>query len=336
MAGVRLSGFEREQIRVGIEREESFAQIAASLGRVTSTVSREVGGVAGRVGYCAVAADRAAARRRCRPRPSKLTANPALAAHVQARLRAKDSPMTIAVELARAGGVGGGRVSHETIYRAVYAHGRGGLPAGLHEHLHRRRRCRKRRHRPGDLAPVPTTTVGALKQFTSITARPAHVADRVQPGHWEGDLIIGAGNASAIITLVERTSRYNLLGALPHGYGASAVLAALCELIERVPPVLRRSLTWDQGREMARHAELAAATGLDVYFAQAHHPWQRGSDENFNGILRRYVGKGTDLSVHTQADLDAISHRINTTPRRLHHWDSAADRYHQALVATIA
>jgi len=145
--------------------------------------------------------------------------------------------------------------------------------------------------------------------------------------------IIGAANRSAIVTLVERTSRFSLLGNLADGYSADAVLSCLVELFDRVPPELARTLTWDQGREMARHRDLALTSDLDVYFAEPHHPCQRATNENFNGLVRRYVGKGTDLSVYSQKDLDAISHRINTMPRRLHRWESAQDRYNAAIVA---
>jgi IS30 family transposase len=196
--------------------------------------------------------------------------------------------------------------------------------------LHRARRCRRRRHRGSEPAPGRKSPLGS---FNLITTRPAGVEDRTEPGHWEGDLIIGANNASAIVTLVERTSRYSLLGNLDDGYSADAVLACLVELFDRVPSGLARTLTWDQGREMAAHPELARITGLDVYFAEPHHPWQRGRNKAFNGLLRRYVGKGTDLSVYSQADLDVISHRINTMPRRLHRWQSAEDRYDAAVVA---
>ena len=159
---------------------------------------------------------------------------------------------------------------------------------------------------------------------------------RTETGHFEGDLIIGARGASAIVTLIDRASRYNLIGDLPEGHDATSVLACCIELLERVPARLRRTLTWDQGTEMARHDDLAGAVGIDVFFAEPHSPWQRPSNENFNGLLRRYVGKGTDLGVYSQQDLDKISHRINTMPRRIHQWDSAADHYNAAVVALTA
>jgi transposase, IS30 family len=330
MAGAPLSAHEREEIRVGCDRDESFTDIAAALGRATSTVANEVNRNGGRLGYCAVHAGERADGQRARPKATKLQTNSALAAHVQAKLLQLDSPTTIAVELARAGGVDGDTVSPETIYQAVYAHGWKGLPSGLHDCLHRQRRRRKRRQ------PAGAATPGPLKAFSLIHLRPAAATDRAEPGHWEGDLIIGERNASAVVTLVERTTRVNMLGKLPYGSNADGVRACLRTLFRRVPAELRRTLTWDQGSEMARHVELAADLDLDIYFADPHHPWQRGSNENFNGLARRYLGKGTDLSVHSQLGLDAVSWRINTMPRRLFGWDSAADRYAAAVVATTA
>jgi len=332
MAGAVLSAHEREEIRVGLEAAESFTDIARRLHRAPSTVSQEVGRNGGRQNYCAADASARAAKNRCRPRLTKFQRNRPLTDHVEARLVALDSPTTIAIELARAGGVGGDTVSAETIYQGVYGHGTCGLATGLGRKLHRKRSRRKRRCRAGE-SPAKA---GPLKEFSLIGLRPGTVEDRIEPGHWEGDLIIGAKNASAVVTLVERTSRLNLLGDLPDGHDAESVLACLIELLERVPPSMRRTLTWDQGREMARHDELARAVDVDLYFAEPHHPWQRGSNENFNGLLRRYVGKGTNLSAYSQQDLDRISLRLNTMPRRLHQWDSAQDRYDAAVVALTA
>jgi len=332
MPGRVLDAREREEIRVGMATEQSFADIGRRLGRPTSTVSREVGRNGGRLRYCAAKAERRALARSGRPKRTKFELNQPLSVHVEARLMALDSPTTIAIELTRAGGIGGDTVSPETIYQGVYGHGTRGLATGLGRHLHRKRSRRKRRCRVGEEPTKP----GPLKEFSLITLRPHEVEDRLEPGHWEGDLIIGAKNASAIVTLVERTSRMNMLGNLPEGHDAESVLACLIELFERVPPAMRKTLTWDQGREMSRHDELAGAVDMDVYFAEPHHPWQRGSNEVFNGLVRRYVGKGTNLSVFYQKHLDAISHRINTMPRRLHQWESAKDRYDAAIVALTA
>lgn len=328
MPGKALSLSEREEIRAGLERRESFTAIGDRLGRPTSTVAREVDRNGGRREYRAVMADAAAASRRCRPRRTKFQQNNALADAVEAGLAEKLSPMVIARGIAD---LGGATVCHETIYAAVYAHGRRGLAAGLHRNLHRQRRCRRRR-RPDSNEPVKT---GPLGLFNLIGTRP-DIADRSVVGHWEGDLILGAFGRSAVVTLVERATRFNLLADLPEGHGAEAVLAALVELLDRVPAGLRRTLTWDQGREMARHHQLDEIVGIDVFFAEPHSPWQRGSNENFNGLVRRWLPKSTNLSIYSQTDLDVISHRINAMPRRLHAWESAAERYDAALVAMAA
>jgi IS30 family transposase len=322
----------REEIRVGIELSESLTEIAGRLGRAPSTVCREVSRNGGRNRYCAVAAEERALVSRSRPTLTKFETNRRLRRHVEARLKALDSPTTIAIELARSGGIGGDVVSAETIYLAVYAHGTRGLAPGLGRHLHRKRGRRKRQCRG---AEVPKK-LRALGVFNLIGLRPAIAEERVEVGHFEGDLIIGARGRSAVVTLIDRASRFNLVGELAGGNGATSVLACCIELFERVPPALRKTLTWDQGREMARHEDLAAAVGLDVFFAEPHSPWLRGTNENFNGLLRRYVGKGTDLYAFSQRDLDRISHRINTMPRRIHQWASAQDRYDAAVVALTA
>lgn len=324
-----LSACEREEIRAGIERDEPDGVIAARLGRHRTTINREINRNSGRARYSATAAEARAARQRCRSKETKLGAEPALAVHVATRLAAKDSPMTISRELAA--GVHGltAAVSHECIYQAVYAHGTRGLPAGLHAGLHRRRRCRKHRH-PGAPPAIPSP----LGEFNLICDRPAIAAERVEIGHLEGDLIIGANNRSAMVTVFDRASRYLWLADMPEGYDADATLAALVELLDRIPPGLRHDLTWDQGREMARHATLAELTGIDIYFAEPHSPWQRPTNENGNGLLRRWLPKGTDLTVHTPADLRALEHRINTIPRRSLNWSTAADHYHAAVAMT--
>ena len=332
MPGTALSVEEREEIRIGLEAGESFAELARALGRPTSTISREVARNDGRRVYRAVTAERRAVRKRHRQKLTLFQAIPGLAAHVEARLRALDSPTTIAIELARAGGIDGLTVSAETIYQGIYARGARGLAAGLGGCLHRKRRRRRPRVRAGE---VPKAA-GPLGQFNLIGLRPEIAALRSEVGHFEGDLIIGEGGRSAVVTLVDRMSRYNLLGRLPHGHDATSVLTCLTGLLEQVPDQLRRTLTWDQGREMARHPELAAIAGIEVFFAEPHHPWQRPSNEAFNGLLRRYVGKGTNLAVYSQTDLDAISYRLNTMPRRIHNWRSAADCYNPAVVALTA
>ena len=318
-----LAAHEREEIRVGIERDESHTAIAVRPGRHRCTISAEVNRNGGRAGYSAARADQRALRERARAKIPLLAADLALSAHVTARRRAKDSPMTISIELAA--GTHGivGSVSHHCIYQSIHAHGTRGLPKGLHTGLHRGRRCRKHRLPKGSEPPVK---IGPLGEFNLVAARPPVAADRSEVGHLEGELIVGAFNRSAIVTVFNRTSRHShlWLADLPEGHGAEATLAALVEVIDRIPEQLRRTLTWDQGREMARHAELAELCGIDIYFAEPHSPWQRPTNENGNGLIRRYVGKGTDLNRYTPADLRAIEQRINTIPRRSLNWSTTA------------
>jgi len=331
MPGESLSLDERVQIEVGQACSASGHSIARRLGRSPSTVCRELARNQGPGGYSAVAAQGRAERERSRGRLTCFERDVALAVHVEERLLAKDSPMTISVELAR--GVYpavGATVSHETIYRGVYAHGRAGLAKGLSGCLHRRRRCRK--HRRPD-AETPTGG-GPLGAFALIGARPAAAEARIEVGHLEGDLIVGSFNRSAIVTVFDRASRYLWLADFPEDHGADATLAALVELLDRIPEWLRRTLTWDQGREMAGHDELAVLAGIDVYFAEPHSPWQRPTNENGNGLLRRYVGKGTNLAVYTETDLRAIETRINTMPRRSLRWSTAATIYNAGVAAT--
>lgn len=240
MPGRALSVEEREEIRIGLEAGERFAELARALGRPTSTISREVHRNGGRCAYRAVSAERRAVRKRHRPKLTLFQESPGLADHVEARLRALDSPTTIAIELARSGGIDGLMVSPETIYQGIYAQGRRGLAAGLGGCLHRKRRRRRPRVRAGE-PPKP----GPLGTFNLIGLRGEIAALRSEVGHFEGDLIIGAGGRSAVVTLVDRMSRYNLLGELPHGHDATSVLAWLTGLLKRVPEALRRTLTWD-------------------------------------------------------------------------------------------
>jgi transposase, IS30 family len=322
---------EREEIRVGIEREETDGRIAARLGRARSTINEEINHNGRRARYCATTANARAVQQRRRPKTPLLVGDPVLAAHVTARLVAKDSPMTISIELAR--GVHGvtASVSHETLYQAIYAHGTRGLRRGLHVGLHRRRRCRKHRLPPHT---TPPTSSGPLGQFNLITTRPEIAATRCEVGHFEGDLITGAFNRSAIVTMFDRASRHVWLADLPEGHNAEATLAALVEILERIPQHLQRTLTWDQGREMARHHDLTRLCGIDIYFANPHAPWERPTNENGNGLLRRYLAKGTNLHTYTTTDLRNIEHRLNTMPRRSLHWNTAANHYHAAVAMT--
>ena len=329
MPGNPLSTHEREEIRAGIERSECDQVIADRLGRHRTTINAEINRNGGRRKYSATKAELRAGKERRRPKVAKLVANRELAAHVAERLEAKDSPMTISIELARGAQGVVADLSHESIYQAIYAHGERGLAKGLHVHLHRHRRCRK--HRRAGTTPKKASPLGS---FNLITQRPEIALGRTEAGHLEGDLIIGERNRSALVTVFDRMSRHLWLADFLGGYDADETLAAVGEILERIPEAIRRTLTWDQGREMARHADLAELFGIDVYFAEPHSPWQRPTNENGNGLIRRYVGKGTDLSTYTPDDLRAIEHRINTMPRRSLHW-STADQVYSRAVAIV-
>ena len=329
MPACPLSLDEREQIRYGLIRGETVTAIASRIGRHRCTVSAEISRNGGRDGYRPYAAHRRAAQCRKRPKARLFDQHPGLAVHVAARLEAKDSPMTIAVELAH--GIYPGltvTVSHETIYQEIYDHQRQALPREVFWCLHRRRRTRfGRRARRSQRRRWQET-------MRPITERPAAAGARSEVGHFEGDLIIGKGHRSAIITMFDRKSRHLWMADLPTGYTADQTLAALTGLLQRIPEPLRRTLTWDQGGEMARHVELSARCSIDVYFADAHSPWQRPTNENGNGLIRRYVGKRTDLTIFTSTDIAAIEHRINTMPRRIHNWATAQHVYDQAVAMT--
>jgi IS30 family transposase len=308
-SAARLSLTEREEIRAGLERGETYKAIGARLGRATSTISREVAHNGGRRRYRAVWAHWRAAECARRPKERKLNTHPALRREVYANLKALWSPDEIARRLRRDFPDDPMmRVSHETIYRSLYVQGRGELRRELARCL---RRGRAQRRPQGRLE-----TRGTIPDMVMISERPAEVADRAVPGHWEGDLIMGKNNRSAVGTLVERSTRYVLLLHLPNGKSATDVRAAMEAAIATLPAKLARSLTWDQGTEMAQHKEFTIATGIPIYFCDPHSPWQRGANENTNGLLRQYMPKGTDLSKLTRADLDEIERSINGRPRK--------------------
>ncbi len=319
-----LSPEEREEIRSGLTRQESFREIARTLGRAPTTVSREVTRNGGCERYRAVAAQRRAEQCRGRPKTPKLMIDPVLARAVTRDLRSGYSPAGIAVRLREAGGA---TVSHETIYRAVYSPTFAGI--GLRGQDCLRMRRRRRRHRHG---PVPARRHRQFGDFKLIELRPPGAADRSEIGHWEGDLIIGAHHASAVVTLVERVSRLTLLAALPHRRTTADVRAALGGAFAAVPRHLRCSLTWDQGIEMTDWRGIEAATEMDVFFCHPHSPWERPSNEHTNRQLRYWLPKGTDLSVHGPAQLDRIAGVLNTLPRRLLAWKTPQYIYdHHAL-----
>ena len=318
--GRYLSLAEREEITVGLAAGESLRAIAARLGRAPSTISREVArNSRGRRHYRGLAAQGQAQCRAARPKTARLAGNPALAAVVAGQLARKWSPEQISAMLKREfADQPGMQVSHETIYQSIYVQGRGALRRELAACLRTGRAVRKPRRDDGDRN-------GKIPGMVMISDRPAEVADRAVPGHWEGDLIAGAGNSSAIGTLVERQTRFVLLLHLPGGHGADAVAAAMTGAMAGLPAQLRRSLTWDQGREMTGHRHIAAATGLDIYFCDPHSPWQRGSNENTNGLLRQYFPKGTDLSVHDKTGLDEVAAELNARPRKTLGWRTPAE-----------
>jgi transposase, IS30 family len=304
----RLSLAEREQILVGMVRGLSFTAIAAGLGRATSTVSRDVNGNGGRDGYRAWRAHNRAGMAARRPKTAKLVACPALAGLVGAWLVELWSPEEIArrlrIEFPHDPMMW---VSHETIYQSLYVQGRGGLRKELAACLRTGRAVRRSGSR--------LERRGRIPDMVMIIQRPAEAADRAVPGHWEGDLIIGKGGKSAVGTLVERATRYVLLLHLPDDHGAEAVRLAMTAAIQTLPDKLWRSVTWDQGSEMAQHAQFKIDTGIQIYFCDPHSPWQRGSNENTNGLLRQWMPKGTDLSVHTADDLREIERKLNGRPR---------------------
>ena len=304
----RLTLADREEISLGVGRGETFSAIAGRLGRAVSSVSREVAANGGRDGYRAWRAHRRAHERARRPKTPRL-ADGRLAAQVTRWLRQWWSPEEIARRL---------RiefpddpmmwVSHETIYQSLFVQGRGELRRELTRCL----RSGRTQRRPQGRAEYR----GQLPGMVMISDRPAEVADRGVPGHWEGDLLVGKHGRTAVGTLVERSTRYLLLLHLGEGRGADKVDAAMRRAIAQLPGELFRTITWDQGKEMARHAAFTIDTGIQVYFCDPHSPWQRGSSENTNGLLRQYLPKGTDLSVHSPRDVNRMARSLNDRPRK--------------------
>jgi transposase, IS30 family len=327
-SGRYLSVGEREEIAVALAAGDSLREVAERLGRAPSTISREVRrNSRGRASYRALAAQGHAQHRAARPKTAKLAGNEELRGLVQAMLEQKWSPEQISVMLRRRfPDRPEMQVSHETIYQSVYVQGRGALRRELASCLRTGRALRKPRRKDGERR-------GKIPGMVMISERPAEAEDRAVPGHWEGDLILGAGNRSAIGTLVERSTRFVMLLHLPSGHGADAVAAQMTEVMAALPTRLRRSLTWDQGSEMASHAQIAAAADLEIYFCDPHSPWQRGSNENTNGLLRQYFPKGTDLAVHTREDLDQAAAELNARPRRTLGWKTPAEALDEVLAA---
>jgi IS30 family transposase len=324
-----LQEADRIHIADRLQEKASIRAIAAELGRSPSTISREIRRNRHPTNgqYRPWAAQARANSRRPRPKIRKLAKNARLHQFVQDGLDRKWSPEQILRRLRRDFPHDPGmRVTHETIYQAIYVQGRGELRRELARALRtgramRRPRRQAQRRNPRMAAPM-----------VMISERPAEVADRAVPGHWEGDLIIGKDNKSAIATLVERATRYVLLVHLPSGRAPDLVRDALAATMAGLPAHLRRSLTWDQGSEMGRHHEFTLATNIPVYFCDPHSPWQRGSNENTNGLLRQYFPKSTDLAVHTREHLDTVAAELNGRPRKTLGWDTPAERLAKLLV----
>jgi IS30 family transposase len=322
---LRLSLAEREEISRGLAAGEPVRAIARTLGRAPSTVCREVAANGGPGRYRACAADRRAVRRMRRPKPAKLAACPRLREVVEGKLGLRWSPQQIAAWLALAYPDDPEmRVSHETIYLSLFVQARG----ALRKELFRCLRTGRARRRPRGLTVM--NGQGKIRGMVNIAERPAEATDRAVPGHWEGDIIFGT-RRTTIATLVERHSRFVMLVALPRGHRAEAVTDALSQAITTLPAQLRRSLTWDQGKEMAEHARFSVATGVPVYFCDPHSPWQRGSNENTNGLLRQYFPRSTDLKAVTQSDLDQVAAELNDRPRQTLKWKSPCQALDEAL-----
>jgi IS30 family transposase len=327
----RLTLEQREEIAVLHGAHVSNAEIARQIGCHKSTIGRELAKGSTtfpdrRPKYRATTAQLAADRRAMRTRGGKLAHNARLHARVQDWLEDELSPEQIAAQLRIDFPEDPEmRVSHETIYRALYVQGRGELRRDLHQRLRTGRAVRKVRRVEGERR-------GRIPDMVNISERPAEVADRAVPGHWEGDLIMGStASNSAIGTLVERASRFVMLLHLPHGHGADAVAQAMVEAMSRLPETLRRTLTWDQGQEMRSHVKIAEATGLDIYFCDPHSPWQRGTNENTNGLLRQYFPKGTDLGVYAPDYLDHVAAKLNRRPRKTLGWKTPAQALDELL-----
>jgi len=327
MRGAPLRVEERDDILRGVVAELSARKIAAGLGRDPSVVSREIARNGGRDNYRVYAAQERFEALRARPKLRKLEADRRLHDEVNAGLVRDWSPRQISARLVvDHPGDEAMRVSHETIYETLYVQARGELRTELKVAL---RKGRTRRVAQG----ATRVKAARIAGMVNISERPPEVADRAVPGHWEGDLIIGKGGKSQVATLVERSSRLVMLLRVPHDRTADRVALILAQAMRQLPEYLARSLTWDQGVELAAHAEFTVATEIPVFFCDPHSPWQRGSNENTNGLIRQYLPKGTDLSWHTQSQLDEIADKLNGRPRETLGWETPAERLNSFLVA---
>jgi len=323
-----LSLSEREEISRGVVAGYSMRSIAARLGRAPSTVSRELCRNGGYGRYRATVADKQAWDRALRPKACKLAAHPRLQQVVAGKLGANWSPEQIAGWLKRTYPDDETyQVSHETIYRSLFVQARGVLKKELMAHLRSRRAIRRSRH-----ASAKADQRGRIPEAVSIRERPASVEDRAVPGHWEGDLLSGSSN-SYIVTLVERHSRYVMLAKVA-SRDTQSVVTALIKQARELPNEVYKSLTWDRGKELSDHKRFTLATDIAVYFCDPQSPWQRGSNENTNRLLRQYFPKGTDLSAHSQARLDDVARELNERPRKTLDYETPAERFQQCVAAT--
>jgi IS30 family transposase len=320
----RLSLDERVEIKLGLERGLTYRLIGEVVGRSASTVCREVNNNGGIADYKPAEAHRAARDRARRPKATKLSCNEALRDFVADGLERLWSPQQIELRLNTGFSDDSGmRISHETIYKSLYVQGRGELRRELARSL-----------RSGRAKRVPqgrSCGRGRIPDMVMISERPAEVEDRAVPGHWEGDLIVGKNGRSAVGTLVERHTRFVMLLHLEGDRAAATVRTAMEQKITTLPEALRRSITWDQGTEMSQHAQFTIDTGVPIYFCDPHSPWQRGSNENTNGLLRQYMPKGTDLSVHTPDDLDRFADSLNGRPRQTLNGLTPSEKLNQLL-----
>ena len=319
---------EREEISRSLVAGLSIRSIAADLKRAASTISREIKRNGGRRRYRAVRADKQAWTQALRPKPCKLLLKARLRRAVIIKLQRYWSPQQISGWLKRSyPGQEDMQISHETIYKTLYVQARGALKKELIQYLREKRRLRRSRY-----AKQKTDMRGQIKDAISISERPAEVEDRAVPGHWEGDLIAGS-NASFIATLVERHSRYVMLVKVPRK-DTLTVVNALIKHSKKLPTELYKSLTWDRGKELADHKRFTLKTNIDVFFCDPQSPWQRGSNENTNRLLRQYFPKGTDLSAHSQAKLNAVARSLNERPRKTLEYETPAERFGQCVAMT--
>lgn len=319
---------EREEISRSVATGQSVRSVATRLGRAPSTISREIMRNGGRECYRASQADQAAWDRGHRPKTCRLAENRTLAHIVADKLQLLWSPEQIAGWLKRAYPYDEAfQVSHEAIYRSLFIQARGALKKELLQHLRRTRVMRRSRHHT-----QKTGDHGRIKDTVSISERPAMAEDRAVPGHWEGDLLCGTPG-SQIATLVERQTRYVMLVKIP-SKETETVIKALIKNAHTLPQELYKSLTWDRGTEMAGHKSFTLATDIQVYFCDPHSPWQRGSNENTNGLLRQYFPKGTDISNYSQAQLNAVARKLNERPRKTLHYETPAERFSQSVAST--